>query len=137
MQDRVPIVVQELIDELAPAAALEAAGRGLQLVVQSELEGAIVHADRQTLAAIVVNLLHNAFKFTRPATTVCLSGITRGDRVLIEIADECGGLPDGDVHELFQPFEQRNLDRTGLGLGLAFSRWGAEMNGGHVSARSP
>jgi signal transduction histidine kinase len=136
VQDRVHVVVAELFEELAPAAALEAAGRGLHLTVRSGDAGVAVHADRQILAAIVVNLLQNAFKFTRPATTVVLSVTTTADRVLIEIADECGGLADGDIQELFRPFEQRDRDRTGLGLGLAFSRWGAEMNDGRISARN-
>jgi signal transduction histidine kinase len=56
--------------------------------------------------------------------------------VRIEIEDECGGLPSGNVHELFRPFEQRSADRTGLGLGLAFSRWGAEANHGRISTRN-
>jgi signal transduction histidine kinase len=37
---------------------------------------------------------------------------------------------------LFRPFEQRSADRTGLGLGLAFSRWGTEANGGRIYARN-
>jgi signal transduction histidine kinase len=37
---------------------------------------------------------------------------------------------------LFRPFEQRSVDRTGLGLGLAFSRWGAEANMGRIYARN-
>ena len=56
-------------------------------------------------------------------------------RVRIEVADECGGLPDSDVAALFVPFEQRSGDRSGLGLGLAFSRWAVEANGGHIFAR--
>jgi signal transduction histidine kinase len=55
--------------------------------------------------------------------------------VLIEVEDECGGLPDGNANLLFQPFEQRGADRTGCGLGLAISRWGAEANGGRIYAR--
>jgi signal transduction histidine kinase len=38
--------------------------------------------------------------------------------------------------ELFGPFEQRGADRSGMGLGLAFSRWGAEANGGRIYARN-
>ena len=38
--------------------------------------------------------------------------------------------------ELFPSFEQRGADRTGLGIGLAFSRWGAEANGGRLYARN-
>jgi signal transduction histidine kinase len=81
-----------------------------------------IEADRHTLAAVMMNLLQNAFKFTRPATTVTLRVVAGADRVLFEIQDECGGLPDRDVHGLFRPFEQRGGNRTGLGLGLAFSR---------------
>ena len=58
------------------------------------------------------------------------------ERVLIEVEDECGGLVGGNVNELFRPFEQRSADRTGLGLGLAFGRWGAEANNGRLYARN-
>jgi signal transduction histidine kinase len=54
----------------------------------------------------------------------------------MEIEDECGGLPGGNVNELFRPFEQRGTNRTGVGLGLAFSRWGVEANRGRLYARN-
>jgi signal transduction histidine kinase len=56
--------------------------------------------------------------------------------VLIEIQDECGGLQGGNATELFRAFEQRSADRTGLGLGLAFSRWAVEANHGRIYARN-
>ena len=56
--------------------------------------------------------------------------------MLIEIEDECGGLCGGDPDDLFRSFEQQGKDRTGLGLGLAFSRWGAEANNGRIYARN-
>jgi signal transduction histidine kinase len=136
IQDRVPIDVAGLIDELAPAAALDAAARDLRFAAQAGEKGVVVHADRQIVAAMVVNLLQNAFKFTRPRTSVTLNVAASTDRVLIEVADECGGLPDGNADDLFRPFEQRGANRTGLGLGLAFSRWGAEVSNGRIYARS-
>ena len=47
-------------------------------------------------------------------------------------------LPGGDAgsEELFRPFEQRGADRTGLGIGLAFSRWGVEAHNGRLYARN-
>jgi hypothetical protein len=56
--------------------------------------------------------------------------------VLFEVHDECGGLAAGDVDDVFRPFEQRGADRSGLGLGLAFSRWAIEANHGRVYARN-
>ena len=44
-----------------------------------------IEADRQVLAAVVGNLLQNAFKFTRPRTTVTLRVGASAKRVLIEI----------------------------------------------------
>ena len=128
--------IAEFIAELAPAAALDAGARGLSLKVEEGDPGVRVDADRLILAATLANLLQNAFKFTRPGTTVTLRASASSDRVLIEVEDECGGLPDGNVNVLFQPFEQRSADRTGLGLGLAISRSGAEANNGRVYARN-
>jgi C4-dicarboxylate-specific signal transduction histidine kinase len=70
-------------------------------------------------------------------STVTLSVRASTDRVLIEVHDECGGLPgEGAGKELIASFEQRGADRTGLGIGLTFSRWGAEANGGRLYARN-
>lgn len=134
VQNPEQLLVSGLIDELAPAATLAADAGGVTFKVMPVEAGVAIEADRQVLAAVVMNLLQNAFKFTRPRTTVTLRVGASAERVLFEIRDECGGLRDGDVNELFRPFEQRGANRTGLGLGLAFSRWGAEANHGRVYA---
>jgi signal transduction histidine kinase len=136
IRERTQLDIAEFIAELAPAVALDASARGLSFNVEAGNAGVNVDADRSILAATVVNLVQNAFKFTRPGTTVTLRGRATSDRVLIEVEDECGGLSDGDVNILFQPFEQRGADRTGLGLGLTISRWGAEANNGRIYARN-
>jgi signal transduction histidine kinase len=136
IQNREQFLMAGFIDEIASASTLEANARGVRLTVTPVEDGVAIEADRQVLAAVVGNLLQNAFKFTRPRTTVTLRVGASAERVLIEIQDECGGLPSGDVNELFRPFEQRGADRSGMGLGLAFSRWGAEANDGRIYARN-
>ena len=136
VHNREQFLVSGFIDEIASAATLEANAHGVSLMMTPVEQGVAIAADRQVLGAVVGNLLQNAFKFTKPRTTVTLSVGTTAERVLIEIQDECGGLPSGNVNELFRPFEQRSGDRTGLGLGLAFSRWGAEANDGRIYARN-
>ena len=136
VQNRERLLVAEVIDELAPAAMLEATTRGIAFMVAAIEPGVVIVADKQVLASVVVNLLQNAFKFTRKGSTVTLRVGASAGRVLIEVEDECGGLPGGNTNDLFRPFEQRGADRTGVGLGLAFCRWAVEANDGRIYARS-
>jgi signal transduction histidine kinase len=135
LQKREHVRVAELIDEIGIAAAFQADEHGHHLVVEPVEFGIVVDADPQILAAALGNLLQNAFKFTRPHTKVSLTTRATADRVVIEVADECGGLVGGDGEGLFRAFEQRGDDRTGLGLGLSISRRGVEANGGVVRVR--
>lgn len=128
--------VSEFINELSPAATLAAHAQGITLIVTPVERGVAIGADRQILAAVMMNILQNALKFTRPRTTVTLRVGASAERVRLEVEDECGGLPGGDANDLFRPFEQRSCNRTGLGLGLAFSRWGAEANHGRIDVRN-
>ena len=129
-------LVSGFVDEITGAATLSAAGRGITLTVMPGEAEAMIEADRQVLAAVIQNVLQNAFKFTRPRTTVTLRVRTSAERVFFEIQDECGGLPSGDADDRFRPFEQRSKNRTGLGLGLAFSRWATEANHGRIYTRN-
>jgi signal transduction histidine kinase len=133
LQHREELSVAAFIDEVAAAASLEPRVPSLTFIVRPVEKDAVILADAQVLAAVVANLLQNAFKFTRPGTTVTLRAIADEHRVLIEVEDECGGFTGGSPTDLFRPFEQQNANRTGLGLGLAFSRWGAEANDGRIS----
>jgi signal transduction histidine kinase len=128
--------VAELIEDVEVTATLEAGERGLQLLILPVEYGLAVEVDRQLIEAAMANLLQNAFKFTRRGG--CVSLRTRADsgRVLIEVEDECGGLPPGKAEELFRPFEQRGADRSGLGLGLAISLRSVKADGGDVSVRN-
>ena len=129
-------LVRDFIEDLAPTARIEAQVRGVTMVVKSIDDDAMIEGDRQVLAAVVANLLQNAFKFTKPGTTVTLTAGASVERVCIQVQDQCGGLVGANVDELFNAFEQRGTDRSGVGLGLAFCRWGADTNNGRLYARN-
>jgi hypothetical protein len=132
---REAIEVASLLEDVQVAAALEASSFKCELTVLPVDPALMVEADRQLLAGAVTNLLQNAFKFTREGGHVLLRAEATADRVLIEVEDECGGLPAGTQEAIFQPFEQAGLDRTGVGLGLAISRRSVEADGGKLSVR--
>jgi signal transduction histidine kinase len=127
-----------LIEEVELAASMEAKARGHRLTVTSVDPDVVVHVDRHLVGAALANLLQNAFKFSRPNghITLRVDTTTNRDRVLIEVEDECGGLPPERLENLFRPFEQHGADRSGLGLGLTIARDGIVLNGGEIHARN-
>jgi len=126
----------EFVAELQVAAANEAHAKGCRFTVFPVDQVLTIEADRRILSSAVTNLLQNAFKFTRPQSNVFLKAYAAGDRVLVDIADECGGLPPGKAEELFHPFTQRASDRTGLGLGLSIAKRAVDANGGKLRIRN-
>jgi signal transduction histidine kinase len=132
------VLLTELIGEVEVAAVMQARARNLELTVSPVEVGIAIDVDRQLVAAALANLLQNAFKFSRPNGHVFLRAdtATAPGRVLIEVEDECGGLPAGIADDLFLAFNQRSTDRTGLGLGLSIARESIATNGGEIRARS-
>ncbi len=129
------VSMKEFIEEVEVGATMEANAREVTLVVAPVEQGVDVRVDRALFAAAVANLLHNAFKFTRARGRVSLRTSATESRVLIDVEDECGGLPPGKADALFRPFEQRGVNRTGLGLGLSICRRSVEGDGGALRVR--
>jgi signal transduction histidine kinase len=95
-----------------------------------------VFVDPEMLASAVGNLLQNAFKFTKRGTEVSLHSHRAADRIIIEVKDHCGGLPEGPADNLLRPFTQKGDDRSGLGLGLDICRRAVEANHGFLRVRN-
>ena len=126
--------LDEVLEEVRIAAQLNASARGVVFTMSVE-PGLSTVADRQMLSSAIANLLQNAFKFTRPGGHVSFTARVAAGHVLIEVADQCGGLPGGETEELFRPFTQRSGDQSGLGLGLSISRRAVQANGGTLTVR--
>src|SRR4051812_26545745 len=122
----------DLIVELKSSAALEADVHKCVFFVGSVDSELAIEADRHLVAAAIGNLLQNAFKFTHPGTEVTLSAYGAGNRILIDVADHCGGLPWSDPEKVFLPFAQGGTDKRGLGSGLSVSRRSVEANKGKL-----
>ena len=130
-----PISLRDFLEEMQVSAAVHAEAYGLQLIVHPVAQDLLIDADWQLLASAVSNLLQNAFKFSRPQG--CVSLVTRldADRVLIDVCDQCGGLPPGKIQNLFRPFIQESANRSGLGLGLSVALGAVRANAGDIQVR--
>ena len=123
------------IDDAKNAAALYASASGCTFVVPKVDKDLVVAGNRDLLLAALLNLLQNAFKFTRSHTEVTLSAQAEGERVFIDVKDHCGGLAPGAVANMFTPFVQAGLNRSGLGLGLSIAKKSVEASGGVLSVQ--
>jgi signal transduction histidine kinase len=123
------------IAEISASASLSTATYGCTLRVMPVDADLALTGARDLLMAAVANLLQNAFKFTKPGTEVLLTAYAAGDRILIDIADHCGGLGGGVAETMFQPFSQSGENRTGIGLGLTIAKQSVSANGGELTVR--
>lgn len=130
---RVPVSLRGFVGEVAMTAQLHADSREIELVVDSVDPALVITVDPQLLASAVMNLLHNAFKYTHLPGRVVLRTRSEAGHILIDVEDGCGGLPATD--DVFRPFgDRRGRDRSGLGLGLSISRKAVAANGGEIRA---
>lgn len=125
------VPVWEALEDVAVAACLVAQKAGKSLTTAHVSPDVVVRADRQLLASALSNLVLNAIKFTRTNGHVTVRARVTADRVLIDIENECGGIP-GNVDDLFRPYAQRSSDRPGLGLGLSISMKAVRACGGDI-----
>ena len=130
------VSIKLLLGEIALAADLHAEFRELRFEI-SDVNGELaVNTDPQLLTSAVMNLLNNAFTFTPPGGHVSLRAVSHGDRVHIEVEDECGGIAANKA-DPFQPFgDRRKHDRSGLGLGLSIARQAVRTYGGDINFRN-
>ncbi len=132
-QRRDRILVVPFLKDIAVAGCLHAEARGIKFTTELGDPAMAITADPQILASAVTNLLNNAFKFTPAGGHVVLRARTNEEaRLLIEVADECGGIPSTEA-DPFQAFGvRRGRDRTGLGLGLSIARKAVRAHGGDI-----
>ncbi len=132
-QRRERLAVTKFVDAIASLGALQAEYRDITFTVTPVEPGLAVDADPQLLESATMNLVHNAIKNTAPGGSVMVRAHARGERLLIEVEDECGGIPD--THgTLFQAFgDRRGRDRSGLGLGLSIARQAVRAHAGDIT----
>ena len=128
--------LSDFIVELGAAAHLAAQAKGCLLVVSPVDPLLAISGNKELLMSALANLLQNAIKFTRPGTEVRLSAYGAADKVQIDIADHCGGLPPNAEATMFVPFVQNGSNRNGLGLGLTIAQQSVTASGGVIRVRN-
>lgn len=132
-------------DEVLVPPLVEAGMRRLQTF--AERQGVIlielvpddlppIRGDEERLHQLLMNLLHNAIKFSPQGGTVTITTDEHPDGVIISVRDQGVGIPTKDQARVFERFYKvdraRQRGQGGTGLGLAIARHIAEAHGGRI-----
>jgi two-component system phosphate regulon sensor histidine kinase PhoR len=145
-----PVAPKKLLASAAERMRLQAERAGLSLYVECPPNLPKVHADEPRIEQVLVNLIHNAVKFTPPGGDICLiadialapssQGEGQADEGCVRFAvrDSGVGIPADDVPRIFERFYRVDRSRAGggTGLGLSISRHLVESHGGRIWAES-
>jgi two-component system sensor histidine kinase CpxA len=97
-------------------------------------------AEPELLSRALANLLRNAFRYAGQSSPIRIFTETRGDEIILAVADSGPGVPDEALQQIFDPFfrieASRSRDTGGAGLGLAIVKTCVEACGGKVSAKN-
>ncbi len=114
--------------------------KGINLVMQAQLDNDIIVTDRTRLRQVIVNLLSNAVKFTDNGNVTVEAKQVGEDRITIIVRDTGIGIEPENIPYIFEEFRQIDQSTTrrhsGTGLGLAITKWLIQMMGGHITVTS-
>jgi heavy metal sensor kinase len=103
-------------------------------------EDAMLRGDWLLLRQALVNIVHNAIKYTPRGGMIALRIRSAEEQVFIEVEDTGPGIPEAELSRVFDRFyrveEGRSPVAGGAGLGLAIARWSVETHGGSISAHT-
>lgn len=133
--------IEDCLRGMKPLLEPHATTRNLTFALDAGCANTYVMIDRDRLCQILLNLVHNAAKFTGAGGAVGVSCEQTSDHVIIDVRDTGIGIPADKLSSIFDPFVQ--VDRKnprviekGIGLGLAISRDLAVGMNGELSVTS-
>ncbi|MDY6892479.1 MAG: ATP-binding protein [Chloroflexota bacterium] len=126
--------ISQAVGRLTPQA--DRVGLKLETTSSSTLPKAL--GDSDLIGHVLVNLIHNAIKFTPPGGKISVSAELENSYILVSIADTGVGIPADDLPRIFERFYKADRARSGsgTGLGLAIAKHIIESHNGSIRVHS-
>ncbi len=130
--------ISELIRHLIRNFETDFVNKGVGLDFNGEKE--LVHADRDKLSQVLVNLLSNALKYTPEGGSVTVNAKGSPNETEISIKDSGNGIPEEDLPFIFERFyradKSRNRQTGGAGIGLTIAKAIVDAHKGKIDVIS-
>ena len=129
---------KKLLCSGADRMKMQAERAGLKLTVACADDLSMINVDKSRLEQVLVNLIHNSVKFTKPGGEITLEAVSVVGAVRCAVRDTGVGIPSESLSRIFERFYRVDKSRTGLGtgLGLSISKHIVEAHGGKIWAES-
>ncbi len=139
--DRVPVDVGACAGRIAQETEAYARSLDLRLDVEVSPGGPFIwNGDERHLDRIVLNLVSNACKFSRPNGMVKIAVGTDREGIWLSVRDQGIGIARQDIGRIFDRFVQVESSATrrfqGTGIGLSIVKQLATLHGGRVEVDS-
>jgi signal transduction histidine kinase len=114
--------------------------KDINVVFDTEIEEKIMAFDAEKFERIMLNILSNSIKFTKPGGQIDVTIYDRQEHILISVKDTGVGIPQDMLEKIFNTFTQvddsfrRHAEGSGIGLSLVKSL--VDMHGGEITAIS-
>jgi two-component system phosphate regulon sensor histidine kinase PhoR len=130
-------IIMRPVERLLPQA--ERAGVDLGIDLQGGLPPVLADAER--VHQVIINLVHNAIKFTPIGGSITVSAFrdeSKPDQVMVSVVDTGDGISADDLPRIFERFYKVDRARSagGTGLGLAIAKHMVQAHGGEIWAES-
>lgn len=127
-------LVRQGVERLRPQ--VDRAGLILQSDIPNDLPSVL--ADQAKIEQVMLNLVHNAVKFTPRGGTIRVSVIKDDDVVRVCVSDTGIGIREDDLNRVFERFYKSDKARSsgGTGLGLAIAKHIVQAHRGTITASS-
>lgn len=135
-------IIQDLIREVFESLSIKAQDKNIRLFIKKGCESPItVHADKEKVRQVIINLVDNAIKYGKVNGSVEASIYnTDGKNILIEFSDDGMGISEEHLPRIFERFYRTDYGRSrnigGTGLGLAICKHIVEAHQHSIHVRS-
>ncbi len=129
---------KKMIDSAISRMALQVERGKLTIDLKIPRKVSKVLADPQKIEQVLINLIHNAIKFTQPGGKITLGADENATQVIIYVQDTGIGIAPDDLKRVFERFYKADRARAskGTGLGLSIARHLVEAHQGSIWAES-
>ena len=136
--ERRSITPDDLLQEAFKRMVAQAERRELTIEIQASEDLPQVEVDARRVEQVLVNLLHNAIKFSDPGDRIILSAAQEGEGITFCVEDFGSGISDTDLERIFERFYKTDQARSsgGTGLGLSIAKHIVEAHQGRIWAES-